>query len=239
MKQYFGIFASASGMVPTHFERSLAMGTPIRPMELILRSQQIKPGDLTPSERLATIEHLQERLKPHLRYINFPEISTFMTCSEGAYHSRVTPSPVVKFASIMSFSSRVTKIARLDHRVEGTNPSGSPFGCHFVEQEDLLLRQEGGIVRWSQRYERQVESGLGFRSHRTGIKEVATKSELEHLFGPELEKALEPEVFVQVLTSLHDLAQKSAQERRDRLISAEHLVDEIRQINVHIEGVRY
>lgn len=212
------------------------MGTPIRPADLILGIHRMDPAEFASSERLLIIERVLDWCRPSLKYMpGFTEIRFEMNKSLGHNDLRVTDMNIVQFPAIMSGNSRCTYLAEVSsHEIKLESSGGNRSGKVF-ELVNLWLRQEGGVVRWNHRYTIEVTSGLGYRAHHSGHRYVVVASKLEHIFGPELEKSLEPVVFLNVLNSLQKIVAKCVEDRQRHLSAMQNLLYSIETLGRHIE----
>lgn len=214
------------------------MGTPIRPVDMILGEHKVDAADLEVTDRLAIVQKLRQRFLSHLKYMpGFKEIRDEVNKSLYNYDRRKTDQKVLRFAHAIFEHTRCLSLATVSHKAYGDNPAGSGFGCHFVEQEELLLTQDGEVLKWVQKYRRDVEHGLGDRPHRSGIREVAEISTFLRVSEDQMQVELaDTKVFTQVLHSMCELVGKCVEERETRLGSMKHLEQFTDGVLSHING---
>ncbi len=217
------------------------MGTPIRPVDMILSEHKVDAADLEVADRFAIMLKLRQRFSSHLKYMpGFNEIRDMTNKNMGNYDRRETDHGVIQFATTIFDHTRCLHLATILYKASDDNPAGSGFGCHYVEQVELLLTQDGEFIKWQQKYRRYVEHGLGYRSHRSGIREVAEVSTFLRVSENDLQVELaDVKVFTQVLHSIRELVRKCVEEREARLGSMKHLEQFTDTVLIHINGHPY
>ncbi len=196
------------------------MDTSIR-LGFILGRVTIPAVELQPDEWLNIIQEVLGVYKPYLKYLpGFKPIGESLNCHIREYDDRCTDEKIVRFPKGISQKTRCTRVASLSHETEEDMPG---YGARFVIEEHLLLTQKGHWLLWKFKYSRQVRQGLGFRAHRSGIREIAEICDFSLLKGLTFSECLarQPEhgfpVGEQILRALHAMASEGVRERENRL----------------------
>ncbi len=210
-------------------------------LEAILGQLRVDASEITPEEWLQVVTDVLEQHKPHLKYLRgFRPLKEEFNCATGnsGYDYRRTNMEVVEFPVEIDADTKCLWVAKISHEVEGKNQWGENHGCRFVQQKDLYLTTKGEFLLSDHKYERIVRDGLGYRSHRTGIDDVAVWWKFALLADDSLRSVLKPEVGCTILDVLIKYGEESVQERRRHLRAVEEAVLYIHTVRRRINGVR-
>src|SRR5690348_10618135 len=101
------------------------MGTPIRPIDLILSEHKVDAADIEVADRFAILARLQRRFFPYLKYMpGFKEIRGMTNKSLGDYDRRETDPRVIRFTADIFEHTRCVRLAAVSHKASGDNPAG-------------------------------------------------------------------------------------------------------------------
>lgn len=189
---------------------------------IILGSTKVEIEDIQPEEWLVIFNTVLEKCRPQLKYLpGFRPIEETLNCYLNDYDERVTDLKIIQCPEDFGMDTRCISLTRIGHKIGGVSPSGKQYGVRFITTRELLLTQKGKIVLWEHKCEQVVQHGLGFRQHRTGIKEIAVHCEFIYV---EVEAwQLSSAVALGVFRSLFQLVNKGVADRAERLRSTQGL----------------
>jgi len=183
--------------------------------------------------------------KPYLKY--FPEfrpISEQLNYIDG-YDRRETDEAIIEFPKGITQKTCCVKIDDLIFETEGEIPGGN--GVRFIILQTLFLSREGKWINRDYKFERKLRYRLGYRSHHTGILEVAkickfslVKKDtlLDFLKGDFLkgERSSGKIPLGQlILDILYSLVIQGVKERKERLQQIEQVEERLARIRNRIE----
>lgn len=141
----------------------------------------IKTAALEPNDWIAIITRMIETVKPYLNEFpsvpairsddGFRPIKDRVNCFLREYDDRVTDQEVMGFADGLDSESELLFLSTVDYHY---GPEVVPgYGASTGEQRQLFLTRDGRLVLWNFKYRRVVRHGLGYRRHRSGVREQA------------------------------------------------------------------
>ena len=176
--------------------------------------------DLSPAERACILREIVGRCKPHFKYIPaFVSIQeemqkwSFDTASETR---RSTDTRIAKFPEQFTEKTRCVRLLFLSH--------GSP-------QADLLLTQDGRLIKWVHEYDCYSHAG---GVHDWVYNKYATKSEFLLVNDDDLKTILVPKIFIYFLSFLREMVAHCIAEREKRLESMRALWLFLSQVNTNV-----
>lgn len=209
-------------------------------LNFILGEFTIPASEIKASEWLEIIKAALAICKPYLKYFpGFEPISERLNCHLGNYDRRETDKAIVEFPKGITQKTDCVEIDHFTLKTEGDIPGD---GVRFVMLQTLLLSRKGKWINWDYKYKRIVRSGLGYRSHRTGILEKAEICKFslvnkDTLLGFLKEKphSGQQSLGQQILNTLHSLAVKGVKEKKRRLQPIEQVEEQLAGIRSRID----
>jgi len=209
-------------------------------LNFILEGFTIPATEIKASEWLKIIKAALAICKPYLKYFpGFEPISVCLNCHLGEYDRRETNEAIVEFPKGIT---QETKCIEINNFIRETEGEIHGDGVRFVMLQTLFLSRNGKWINWDYKYERQVQHGLGYRSHRTGIIEVANICKFSLVnedtllrFLKEKHRSGQQSLGQLILNALHSLAIKGVREKKERLQRIEQAEEQLARIRSRID----
>jgi hypothetical protein len=149
-------------------------------LEFVMGRMRLPEDQLSPDDWQAILLEVFKLVSPQLKYLSgFSELERFLNFSRRDYNWRETDFSIMDMPDDFSLKTRVIVLLDFFHQTEGKIEPG--YGVRFITEKKLLLDKNGHFFVWEAKYERILETGQGFRSHRSGIREVAVVSKFSSL----------------------------------------------------------
>lgn len=191
-------------------------------INFILGHYSVPRTELDSFDWLEITREILNICKPYLKYFpDFKPIRETLSHSHE-YDSRTTDESIIDLPDGISLKTRGIYFC-LERKIEGELGQGS--GSRYINEKNLFLTQEGQWLILNSRYERVPQYGLGYRSHRSGIKEVVlecrfstvSEEELITLFKYHPTSETDTGLGANILTRMCYLVQGAIKERKARL----------------------
>lgn len=152
-----------------------------RVMRVLDEPKPIKPATLKPRDWIAIVERTVDTIKQYLNEFptvpamrggdGFHTIKDRVNCHLREYDDRVTEQGVMELAEGLSPESELLYLSTVNYHYGPETVPG--YGASTGEEHQLFLTRDGRLVLWNFKYQRVVRSGLGYRQHRSGVREQA------------------------------------------------------------------
>jgi hypothetical protein len=222
---------------PANFEKGLEMDSSSR-LNAVLGQFRIAAEELTAEEWFRIVDVCLSAYLPMLKYLpGFKPLEESLNCSVGnsGYNWRVTTPEATEFPPNVNHLTKCLRVAQISHAVEGENRWGAAHGCRYVHKVELYLTIGGRFLLADHKYERVPQDGLGYREHRTGIREEALWWKFINMEGKDLIPMLNAKVGLSILDTLIKAGNESVDQRRSRLKATEMAVRSVLRIRQTID----
>lgn len=189
-------------------------------LSFVLGELRVPASELQAKEWLKIVQKVLEICKPYLKYLpRFEPIDKLLNCSRGDYDDRQTDESIMEFPEGIDKKTRCLVVTSISRDISEESLLTPGYGTRFVTERNLLLSQKEDWLLWEFKYERTVRHGLGYRAHRTGIREIGQICEFSLIDEDKLLTLLEirPDLGNKILRSLHISASEGVRERKMRL----------------------
>lgn len=209
-------------------------------LKLLTGDLKLRAEDVNPGMWSKLVFGCIKECEPQLNYL--PEqhpIKDLLNCSLSDYDRRITPVEVVTFPKDVTLDTKCFQVADLESEyvpeersyVYGVVHTTEP-GWEYITEKKLLLTCTGTLLKWVAKYQLQKVSGLGYRSHRSGIYYKAESVSFGTVTqrGLTLFKGQDRLVGQRILVTLQELIQEGIENRGRNL-------KPMRKTERHIAGI--
>lgn len=152
-----------------------------RAMRVLDEPKPIKSAALKPRDWIAIVGRIVDTIKQYLNEFptvpamrggdGFRPIKDRTNCYLREYDDRMTEPEVMEFAEGLNSESELLYLSKVDYHYGPEEKPG--YGASTGEERQLFLTRDGRLVLWNFKYQRVVRHGLGYRQHRSGVREQA------------------------------------------------------------------